>query len=249
LRKPLIAGNWKMNILASEAGAFLTSLAEKLKGLESVEVAVFPPFTALAAASEALSGSNIAYGAQNMHQAPSGAFTGEVSAAMLADLGCTYVLLGHSERRQYFGETGALIVQKARAALAAGLKPVICVGESLEEREAGKTETVLQAQLSEALNGLDLNGDIAIAYEPLWAIGTGVNATDQQAQEGCAFIRRAIAASAGKASAEKTRILYGGSVKLSNIDGLMAGEDIDGALIGGASLDIGFADIAMYGGN
>lgn len=234
-RTPLIAGNWKMYKTATEGAALARELRERLGSGGGVEVAVCPPFPALAAVGTALQGSGIALGAQDMHWEKEGAFTGAVSAGMLLDLGCRFVILGHSERRQHFGETDAAVRRKVRAALATGLTPIVCVGETLAERDAGQTLAVVARQVRAALEGLtgaDL-GRLALAYEPVWAIGTGRTATPEQAQEVHAALRRLLAEQGGGSA---TRILYGGSVKAENAAALLRESEIDGALVGGASL-------------
>jgi len=236
MRRPLVAGNWKMYGSRSSARGLLDGLRERLV-LSRVEVAVCPPFPFLGLTSELLAGTSICYGAQNLHFEPEGAFTGEVSGAMLRDFGCSYVIVGHSERRQYFGDTDDSVAQKACAALREGLVPIVCVGESEAEREAGSTLEVVGRQLStvsSALGGAD-TGRIVVAYEPVWAIGTGKTATPDQAQEVHAFIRRSLREVSPDA-AESVRVLYGGSVKAGNARDLFAEPDIDGALVGGASL-------------
>jgi triosephosphate isomerase len=237
-RRPLVAANWKMHKTVAEARDFLDRFTGAADGLDGLDVVVCPPYTALPAAVARTSGSPIEIAAQNMHQAESGAFTGEVSAAMLVDLGVWGVVLGHSERRQLFGETDAALAAKVRAALAAGLVPILCIGESEAERDAGETEEVLRRQVAadlEAVAGESL-ARVVIAYEPIWAIGTGRTATVEQAQEAIAFIRSLLAAR-DRGGAETARILYGGSVKPGNAVELLAQRDIDGALVGGASLD------------
>jgi triosephosphate isomerase (TIM) len=240
IRKKIIAGNWKMNKTATEAKTLVTEIKEKLGKFDQAEVVICPPFTALQVAQEALgSHSDIALGAQNMHQAANGAYTGEISAAMLRDLFCRYVILGHSERRQYFGETNALVNEKAKVALKAKLRPIICVGETLAERENGKMEAVVTTQTKGSCAGLseeDWNNTV-IAYEPVWAIGTGKTASPAQAQEVHALIRKTVEEIAGKGVADKIRIQYGGSVKADNAKELLNQPDIDGALVGGASLE------------
>jgi triosephosphate isomerase len=235
-RRPLVAGNWKMHRTGPEAVELIHQLRDGYTAGRA-EVMVAPPFTALEAASRALDGSGIALGAQNVHWEAQGAFTGEISAGMLKAVGCTYVIVGHSERRQLFGELDAAVNLKAGAALRAGLAPIICVGETLAERDAGETIGRVQAQLDAALMGIDEASleRVVIAYEPVWAIGTGRNATPAQAQEVHHFIRSRIASSAA-AVAPRLRILYGGSVKPDNIRALMAEPDVDGGLVGGASL-------------
>jgi triosephosphate isomerase len=246
MRKPIVAGNWKMNKTAAEAKALVEGLKAALGEVDQVDVVLCPPFTALHAVAQAIAGTRMDLGAQNMHQEKSGAFTGEVAADMLREAGCHYVILGHSERRQYFHETDELVNRKAKAALAAGLHPIVCVGERLEEREAGQTEDVVSRQVKGSLAGLGANDLLrtVIAYEPVWAIGTGKTATPAQAQEVHALIRRRLKEMAGDAVAQSVRIQYGGSVKASNARELFHQPDIDGGLIGGASLEAGsFAEI------
>jgi triosephosphate isomerase (TIM) len=238
-RRPVLAGNWKMYKLQSEAVKLASALSDGLgNALATRDVVVAPPFTALGVVAEALRGSGIGLAAQNLHFEKEGAFTGEVSAPMLKDAGCSHVIIGHSERRQYFGETDEGVARKAAAALASGLTPIVCVGESLAEREANRTMDVVGRQVDGSLKGLaaDAVDEILVAYEPVWAIGTGKVATPEQAQEVHALIRGKIAASHGKKTADGLRILYGGSVKPDNIASLMAQADVDGALVGGASL-------------
>jgi len=239
-RTPLIAGNWKMHKTVAEAEAFIGALLPRVSTSDGVEVAVCPPFTALHAIVESTRGSRVAVYAQNMHQEDSGAFTGEVSAPMLTELDVGGVILGHSERRQQFGETDRALQLKVPAALAAGLQVVLCVGETEEERENGDTERKLRHQVQEGLARIDEAqlAEIVIAYEPIWAIGTGQVATAEQAQDAIAFVR-ALVADRSRENAERTRILYGGSVKPDNAAELLACPDIDGALVGGASLDAG----------
>jgi triosephosphate isomerase len=237
MRRPVIAGNWKMFKTAPQAVALVEAL---LAGLQTEnEVVVAPPFTALSAVAPLLRGRPIALAAQNMHWENEGAFTGEVSPVMLRDLGCTHVILGHSERRQLFGETDEGVGRKARAAFAHGLTPIVCVGETLAEREADRTMDIVERQVERALRAVTPEQVAAgvIAYEPVWAIGTGRNATPEQAQEVHAAIRRLVARSHGDPVAAAVRILYGGSVKPDNIASLMAQPDVDGALVGGASLE------------
>ncbi len=242
-RRPLIAGNWKMNKTASEGAALVREIATLLARSPDAcgagpEVLVCPPFTALGAAAEAARGTCLAVGAQNVHWAANGAFTGEVSAAMLAAVPVTHVLVGHSERRQFFGETDQTVNQRAHAAVAGGLTAVICVGETLAERESGHTHVVVGRQTRAALEGLGRENmaHVVLAYEPVWAIGTGRVATDEQAQEVHAFLRGLLRDLHGAETAEATRILYGGSMKPENAAALLAKPDIDGGLIGGASL-------------
>ncbi len=237
-RTPLIAGNWKMYQTATAAVALVERLRALLEKTDEVEVVVCPPFTALPAVARALEGSWIGVGAQNMHWEKEGAYTGEISPAMLTDIGCRYVILGHSERRQYFGETDLQVNRKLRAALGYGLTPILCVGETLVEREDGRTFQVVEGQLHGGLSGVPAQAaeGITVAYEPVWAIGTGRTATPEQAEEVHTFIRKRLAELWGEAGATAIRILYGGSVKPDNIDELMAEPEIDGALVGGASL-------------
>ena len=244
-RVPLIAGNWKMYKTIAQAEEFIQALLPRVSSVDGVDVAICPPFTALQAMVDSTRGSRVAIYAQNMHQAPEGAFTGEISAPMLTELNIAGVVLGHSERRELFGETDRALSQKVPAAFAAGLLPVLCVGETEEERERGDTERKLRQQVQEGLArlGPEQLGDVVIAYEPIWAIGTGQVATAEQAQEAVAFVR-ALVADRSKEAAERTRILYGGSVKPENASELMALPDVDGALVGGASLDaVAFATI------
>jgi triosephosphate isomerase len=238
-RTPFIAGNWKMNKTVSEAEAFIASLLPRVSTADGVDVAVCVPFTDLQAVVDSARGSRVEVYAQNMHQAPSGAFTGEVSAPMLVEVDVHGVVLGHSERRQYFGETDRALAEKVPAALDAGLKAILCVGETEDEREAGDTERKLRHQVQEGLEKVPTErlGDVVLAYEPIWAIGTGRVATPEQAQEAIAFVR-ALVADRDREEAERTRILYGGSVKPDNAGELLALPDIDGALVGGASLEV-----------
>ncbi len=237
-RRKFVCGNWKMHRTAAEARALVREVRAAVEGLtERVDVAVAPPFTALHAAAEELAGSRIGLGAQNLHFETQGAFTGEVSAPMLVEAGCRFVLVGHSERRQLFGETDEGVRKKTKAALAAGLHPIVCVGETLPERESGRTLEVVGRQVRAALAGLTPAevGALTLAYEPVWAIGTGKTATAAQAQEVHAAVR-AILRELAPAAAEVVRIQYGGSVKPENAAELMAQPDVDGALVGGASL-------------
>jgi len=249
MRRPIIAGNWKMHNTGSQGVALVTELAKLTADANNVDIVVCPTFTALVTVANALHGTNIHLGAQNMHWEKKGAFTGEITAEMLNDVCCEYVLVGHSERRQYFAETNATVNKKVKAALAAQLIPIMCVGESLEEREAGTTETLVGEQVRLGLEGLTAEqvATVVIAYEPIWAIGTGRTATSDQANDVCAFIRRTVAELFGQATADKTRIQYGGSVKADNIAELMGKSDIDGALVGGAALDaVGFSKIVKF---
>ncbi len=237
-RTPLIAGNWKMHKTVEQAEQFIQALLPRVSSIDGVEVAICPPFTALQAMVDSTRGSRVGVYAQNMHHGPEGAFTGEVSAPMLTELDASGVILGHSERRQLFGETDKALAMKVPAALEAGLLVVLCVGETEEERENGDTERRLRHQVQEGLARVeeDRLGEIVIAYEPIWAIGTGQTATVAQAQEAIAFVR-ALVADRSREQAQRTRILYGGSVRPDNAAELLACPDIDGALVGGASLD------------
>lgn len=249
MRKPLIAANWKMYQTISDGVALVRRLRALLGDNDAVEVVVCPPFTALQTVGEALKGSRIGLGAQDMHWEKEGAYTGEISPVMLTDVGCRYVILGHSERRQYFGETDPQVNRKLKAALEHQLVPILCVGEALEERKDGRTLQVVELQLQGGLSEVAPQAAerMAIAYEPVWAIGTGLTATPEQAVEVHAFIRNYLAKTWGKAAATTIRILYGGSVKPDNIDALMAEAEIDGALVGGASLKAdAFARIVQF---
>ncbi len=237
MRRRVLAGNWKMHKTAQEAAALAQAVRAGV-ARSRAEVVLAPPFTALHVVAEALRDSGIGLGAQNMHSEREGAFTGEISAGMLRDAGCSHVILGHSERRQLFGETDEGVARKAVAACAQALTPIVCVGETLAERDAGRTLDVIERQVERALRAL-APAQVAsalLAYEPVWAIGTGRNATPQQAQEVHAFLRRRVAVSHGDAVAAALRILYGGSVKPENVAALLAEADVDGALVGGASL-------------
>jgi triosephosphate isomerase len=249
VRRPLIIGNWKMNKTIGEAVEFARALAARPPDAADRDVALAPPFTALHALSSVLRGSAIALCAQDVHGEDRGAFTGEVSAPMLLDVGCRYGLAGHSERRRLFGESNEDVNRKAKALLRSGLIPVLCVGESLEEREADQTYNVVRRQLKEGLNNLsadDIRRSI-VAYEPVWAIGTGRTASPEQAQEVHHFIRQYIERMAGKDGADAIRILYGGSVNPANAGALMAQKDVDGVLVGAASLDVAsFRKIIEY---
>ena len=235
-RKPLIAGNWKMYKTPEEAGRAAGAVAKTVSETDGAEVMIAPSFACLSEVARALEGSGVHLSAQNMHWESEGAFTGEVSGPMLKAAGCSHVIIGHSERRQFFGETDETVNRKAKAALIHGLVPVICVGETKTEREEGLTFKVLDRQVRTGLEGLSLKTPV-VAYEPVWAIGTGLTATSAQAQEAHAFIRSLVEEIAGHEAASALRILYGGSVKPGNIAELMAMPDIDGALVGGASLD------------
>ena len=237
MRTPLIAGNWKMHKTVAEAEAFVSGLLPRIQSTQ-IDVALCVPFTSLAAVVESTRGSAIQVFAQNMHDAPQGAYTGEISSAMLDELDVHGSLLGHSERRQLFGETDRALQLKVPAALAAGLTPVLCVGETEDERAGGDTERTLRHQVQEGLEKVpkDRLAEVVLAYEPIWAIGTGQVATPEQAQEACGFVR-ALVAGFDKAAAQEVRVLYGGSMKADNAAELLALPDIDGGLIGGASLD------------
>jgi len=238
MRKIFIAGNWKMNKTASEARVLLDELISNLKDEQEVEIAVCPPYTALETTKKLLEGTNIRLGAQNIYFEDSGAFTGEISPAMLKDIGCDYVIIGHSERRQYFGETDVNINKKIKKALEIGLKPIVCIGETLQQRDEGITEKILDTQIRGCFSGFSEKDmeEMVIAYEPVWAIGTGKTATTEQAEEAHKFIRGLIAELFSKDISEKVRIQYGGSVKPDNAATLTNEPDIDGALVGGASL-------------
>lgn len=238
MRTKIVAGNWKMNKTASEATELITAIKAELEGVSGVDVVVCPPTTALKEAAAAVEGSSIGLGAQNVHWAESGAFTGEVSTEMLKELGVKYVIIGHSERRQYFGETNETVNKRTKAALAAGLTPLVCVGETLEERDSGQMESVVINQVKEGLAELEDDiGKIVIAYEPVWAIGTGRTASPAQAQEVHALIRRTLAEISSGDLANTIRIQYGGSMKPANAAELLSQPDIDGGLIGGAALE------------
>ena len=238
MRPLLIAGNWKMNGLLQEARDLATALRKELEAQKAPEILVCPPFLALSTVAEILKGSPVKIGAQDFHWEAKGAFTGEVSASMLKEVGVTHVLIGHSERRHILGETHEMVNKKTKAALAAGLTPIVCVGELLEERNMGATNEVLDRQVAKGFDGL--TGDdllkLVIAYEPVWAIGTGKTATPRQASEVHQYVRKLISKRAGPAVADAVRILYGGSVTADNAKELLAEEGIDGALVGGASL-------------
>jgi triosephosphate isomerase (TIM) len=237
-RVPMVAGNWKMNKTVTEAESFIQALLPRVSSATGVDVAICPPFPALGPMVDSVRGSRVQVYAQNMHYEPSGAFTGEVSAPMLVDVGVEGVILGHSERRQMFGETDRALQLKVPAALEAGLLPILCVGETEDEREAGETERKLRHQVQEGLQRVDSPrlGSVVIAYEPIWAIGTGKVATPDLAQDAIAFIR-ALVADRSREQAESVRILYGGSVSPDSCPDLLALPDVDGALVGGASLD------------
>jgi len=247
MRTPLVAGNWKMYKTPAEAVVLAGAVLKELSAPDGLEVVVCPPFTALAAVRQVIAGSKIGLGAQNLHWAKEGAYTGEVSAEMLLDAGCRYVIVGHSERRQYFGETDENVNRKSLAAMASGLTPIICVGETLSEREAGRAHGVVEAQVKGGLSRFvpAQVRALTLAYEPVWAIGTGKTATPGQAEEMHAHVRMTIAGLFGADIAQGVRILYGGSVKPENAKELLRRTEIDGALVGGASLQAdSFASIA-----
>src|SRR5882757_6482309 len=240
MRKKIVAANWKMNMTQAESARFIESLLIDLGDIADVEVVILPPFTAIAKVTEALGkAQNIKVGAQNMYWERNGPYTGEISAELLRDLFVRYVVLGHSERRRFFGETDEIVNRKVRAAHAAALRPIVCIGETLEQRDRGNVEKILAIQLRRSLAGLTPKElqETVIAYEPIWAIGTGRNATPQQAQEAHAFIRHILREMSDDSTADRVRIQYGGSVKPENARELMSQPDIDGALVGGASLD------------
>jgi len=249
MRKLFVAGNWKMNTTANEAVELASAIAAQAPG-DGVDLALCPPFVYLDAVANATQGSSVTVGAQNMYFEPKGAFTGEISATMLKDVGCRYVIIGHSERRHVFGEPDALIASKVKVALAEGLDPILCAGETLEEREAGHTMSVVERQIRSGLAdiGTDEAKRITVAYEPVWAIGTGKTATPEQAQEVHAEIRALIAEICGNEVANGMRIQYGGSVKPDNAREILQKADVDGALVGGASLNAdSFLAIARAG--
>jgi triosephosphate isomerase len=239
MRKMLIAGNWKMNKTVDEAAELIDGIKSRLTGSENVDVLVCPPFVCLESAKGAIQGTSIKLGAQNVHWKDSGAFTGEVSADMLLSVGAEYVIIGHSERRQYFGETDETVNLRLKQALSKGLRPIVCIGETLEEREAGKTFEVLRIQLKGGLAGINAEQmkTVTMAYEPVWAIGTARVATKEQAQEAHGYIRAQLADQFDTETAEAVIIQYGGSVKPANAKELLTQPDVDGALVGGASLD------------
>ena len=246
MRTPFIAANWKMYKTVHEAVVFVKEFRSLVKDITAVEIVVAPPFTALHAVAEAARSSNVGVSGQNLHWEKDGAFTGEISARMLREAGAEYVIVGHSERRRLFGETDQSVNRKVVAALSLGLTPIVCIGETLEEREAEQTLPVLDRQIKEGLDGLsgDQVHSLVIAYEPVWAIGTGRNATPEQAAEAHAHIRGRLRSWFGGSAADGCHVIYGGSVKPDNIHDLIVLPDVDGALVGGASLDVrGFADI------
>jgi len=251
MRTPLIAGNWKMFKTVNEAVLFVKDLRDLVKGISGVDIVVAPPFTAVQAAADAARNSRIGIAAQNLYWEREGAFTGEVSPGMVKEAGATHAIVGHSERRRLFGETDAIVNRKTLAAIGAELTPIVCIGETLEERERGEMLAVLDRQIKDGLDQLPAEqiGRLVVAYEPVWAIGTGRTATAAQAGEAHAHIRKRLRQWFGGDAADACRILYGGSVKPDNIKELIAEEDVDGALVGGASLDVrSFADIVTRSG-
>ncbi|MEW6418993.1 MAG: triose-phosphate isomerase [Nitrospirota bacterium] len=246
MRKPFIAANWKLNKTISETQEFISRLIPAVKDLSDVDIVIAPPFTSLCVAAEKLKGTNIMLAAQNIFYEEKGAYTGEISPLMLIDIGCKFVIVGHSERRQYFNETDDIVNKKIMAAKKAGLGVIFCIGESLDEREAGKTFDVLNREVEKGLKGIDAE-NMVIAYEPIWAIGTGRTATPEQAQEAHSYIREKINVLYSN-KADEICIIYGGSVTPENIDYLMACKDVDGALVGGASLKVeSFINIVKFG--
>ena len=237
MRIPMIAGNWKMNTTISEAVGLVNEMHRGLDEIGGIDKVICPPFISLATVNELIKGSSIRLGAQNLYFEEKGAYTGEISPLMLAEV-CEFVIIGHSERRQYFNETGEIVNRKIRAALKVGLKPILCIGERLEENEAGRTEEIVTEQLMSSLAGIDYLGDFIIAYEPVWAIGTGRAATGEQANKTISFIRQTISKQYGEKVADDLRILYGGSVTADNAAEFMRQPEIDGALVGGASLQV-----------
>ena len=240
MRHPFIAGNWKMFKTVHDTVVYVKEFRSVVKDIEDVEIVVAPPFTAIHAAAEAARNSNVGISGQDLHWEREGAFTGEVSGAMIREAGAEYAIIGHSERRQYFGETDATVNRKLRAALGAGLIPIVCIGETLDERERNETLTVLDRQIKDGFDGItgDQVGALVIAYEPVWAIGTGRTATAAQAQEAHAHIRQRLRQWFGAPAADECHVIYGGSVKPDNTRDLVGQPDVDGALVGGASLDI-----------
>lgn len=249
MRKPLIVGNWKMNKTVTESIALIKDLLDLIKGYQETEVVICPPFTSLWVARELIEGSNIFLGAQNVYFQNEGPYTGEISARMLQNIGCSYVILGHSERREYFQETSQEVAKKVHQVLAYGIKPIVCVGEKLEERESGKAEEIVREEL-EAIFSILKTPDtekVVFAYEPIWAIGTGKSATPSDANEMIKYIRELIKNEYDNKIAEEMRILYGGSVNPENIKSMMAEPDIDGALVGGASLQaVTFSQLVKF---
>ena len=249
MRKPIIAGNWKMNKLTSEAVELAREVKSKAGTIADREIVLCPPFTVLSSVREVIEDSFIKLGAQNMYWEVRGAYTGEISPMMLKDIGCNYVILGHSERRLYFGETNETVNKKARIAFSTGLIPIVCVGETLPQREKGETLTVIEEQVKTGLSGLtrEEGKGLVVAYEPVWAIGTGKTATPEEVEEVQRFIRKLLGQMFGEENAQAIRILYGGSINPDNISALMSCENVDGGLIGGASLNVeSFVKIAHY---
>ena len=236
MRRPFIAANWKMNMMMAETKEFLSHFVPAVQDVSGVDIIVAPPFTSMETAAKEISGTAIMLAAQDVFFEEKGAYTGEISPAMLVEMGCKYTIVGHSERRQYFHEDDMIVNKKIKTAKKNGLDVILCIGESLQEREAGKTFEVLKRQTDEGLNGIKLNG-IVIAYEPIWAIGTGKTATSEQAQESHAYIRSQLKTTYGN-EADTLCIIYGGSVTPENVDSLMSCHDVDGALVGGASLKV-----------
>lgn len=250
MRKPIIVGNWKMNNTVSEAVTLVKDLIPRIRDVDNVDIGVGPPFTALNAVVETCAGTNVAVAAQNIYWEDSGAFTGEISPGMLVEVGCKYAIIGHSERRTIMGETDEMVNKKIFAALKHNLTPIVCIGETLDQRELNQTFSIIETQVNAGLAGLSTDEvkRIVLAYEPIWAIGTGKTATPDQAQEVHAFIRKKLTELFNTEVADTIRIQYGGSVKPENIAELMAQEDLDGALVGGASLKAdSFADIIKFG--
>ncbi len=245
MRKPIIAGNWKMNKDLNETAELMNELIPLVEGAK-VDVVFCPSYLSLQKAVEIAKGSDVSIGAQNMHYEKNGAFTGEVSGEMIKVIGVDYVILGHSERRQYYNETDETVNKKARKALELGLKPIVCCGETLEERESGKAKERVVSQVENSLKNIDQIKDVVIAYEPIWAIGTGKTASKEEANEACGWVRETIAKMYGDDAAAAVRIQYGGSVKPNNVKEIMAMENIDGALVGGAALKASFAEIVKY---
>lgn len=246
MKTPIVVANWKLNKTVGEASEFASALKDRVSDVDGVEVVVAPAFTALSSVASALLGSNVRLSAQDVFWEDDGAFTGEISPAMLKDVGCEYVIIGHSERRQYFGETNEAVNRKVKASLSTSLKPILCVGESLEDREAGRTESVIEDHVRNGIAGISSDAMLStvIAYEPVWAIGTGVTATPDQAQRAHIFIRSLLSEMYSNELAAGVRIQYGGSVKPDNTSELMAQPDVDGALVGSASLEVeSFAQI------
>jgi triosephosphate isomerase len=236
MRTPFVAGNWKMNTVPATARELATQIKQAAENVDFADIAVFPPFVCIASVIESLRGSKIETGAQDMYWEPEGAYTGAISARMIAESSCTRVLIGHSERRSYFGETDEKVVKKTKAALSEGLKPIVCIGETMEQREAGITESILENQIKEGIGGIENIETLTLAYEPVWAIGTGVTATPDQANKAHKHIRRLVTEIWSDDVSGNIRILYGGSVKPGNARELWERQDIDGFLVGGASL-------------